>query len=224
VKGLIFDMDGLMIDSERLYFQVEREMARAWGKDVTGETLKKMMGRNPEESIQIYVNDLDISLPAAEVLNQRNARMKEKLQAELQPMPGFYHILSHFRSRLLMAVATAAQQEFLDIVIDKLAVRQYFKILQSSDEISKGKPDPEIYMVVCDKMGLSTDQCMVLEDSQNGALAGKRAGCYVIAVPSVYTQEHNFDCVDFVADDLFSACQHIEKLIQDIKDLDAINQ
>ena len=213
MKGLIFDIDGLMIDSERLYFQVEKEMACSFGREVKDETLKKMMGRNPEESIQIYVDDLEIPLPAKEVLDQRNARMKIKLKTELQSMPGLYQVLTTFKSRFKMAVATGAQQEFLDIVMDQLAIRDFFSILQSSDGISSGKPDPEIYLTVCGKMDLSAAQCVVLEDSQNGALAGKRAGCYVIAVPSEYTQDHNFSCADFVAGNLFRASEHIQQLI-----------
>ena len=214
IKALIFDMDGLMIDSERLYFQTEREMARKFNKTVEDKTLWKMMGRNPIESMKIFVRELGLSLSSEEALGMRNLIMLNKLKTDLKPMPGLHHILDAFSGRLKMAVCTGAQEEFLDIVVDQLEIRNYFDALQSSDEIQKGKPHPEIYLKTCRKLKLSPKDCVVIEDSSNGALAGKHAGCYVIAVPSEYTKEQDFHFVDFIAKDLFQAEMHITALLK----------
>ncbi len=214
IKALIFDMDGLLIDSERLYFQTEREMARKFNKTVEDKTLWKMMGRNPIESMEIFVREVGLSLSPEEALGMRNLIMRNKLKNDLKPMPGLHHILDTFSGRLKMAVCTGAQKEFLDIVVDKLGIRNRFNVLQSSDEIRKGKPHPEIYLKACSQLKLSPEDCVVLEDSSNGALAGKRAGCYVIAVPSEYTKEQDFRFADFVAEDLFQAEMHITTLLK----------
>jgi HAD superfamily hydrolase (TIGR01509 family) len=214
IKALILDMDGLMIDSERLYFQTEREMARKFNRTVEDKTLWKMMGRNPIESMKIFVREVRLSLSPEEALEMRNLIMRNKLKNDLKPMPGLHHILDAFFGRLKIAVCTGAQEEFLDIVVDQLGIRNRFDVLQPSEDIHKGKPDPEIYLKTCSKLKLSSEDCVVLEDSSNGALAGKRAGCYVIAVPSEYTKEQDFHFVDFIAQDLFQAEMHLTALLK----------
>ncbi|MFQ6070132.1 MAG: HAD family hydrolase [Candidatus Aminicenantales bacterium] len=214
IRALILDMDGLMVDSERLYFQTEREMARKFHKNVEDKTLWEMMGRSPLESMEIFVWELGLPISAEEALEIRNRIMRKKLLTELKPMPGLHHIIDTFSGKLKMAVCTGAQKEFLEIVVRKLGIRNRFDVLQSSEEVTKGKPHPEIYLKTCSRLKLSPKDCVVVEDSSNGALAGKRAGCYVIAVPSEYTKEQDFHFVDFIAEDLFQAAEHIKVLLK----------
>lgn len=206
-------MDGLMIDSERLYFQAEEDMAKKFGVQLREETLGKMMGTKPIEGLAIFVKDLKLPISAQEALDMRNKVMRKKLQTELEAMPGLFFILETFFNRLKLAVCTGAQEEFLNIVIDLLKIRDKFDVLQSSDGIDKGKPEPEIYLKTCEKLAISPEKCVVLEDSANGARAGKRAGCKVIAIPSEYTQSQDFSSADFIASDLFHAEQHITTLL-----------
>lgn len=206
-------MDGLMIDSERLYFEAEENMANKFGVKLREETLWKMMGTKPIEGLTIFVKDLGLPISTQEALDMRNKIMRKKLQTELEAMPGLFHILDTFFNRLKLAVCTGAQEEFLDIVVDMLNIREKFDVLQSSDGIKKGKPDPEIYMKTCEKLTFSPQECFVLEDSANGVTAGKKAGCRVIAIPSEYTQSQDFTSADFIASDLFHAEQHIHKLL-----------
>jgi len=212
-KALIFDMDGLMIDSERLYWQVEKDLAWSYRKLVREETLWKMMGRRPIEGLRIFVEDLGLPISAEEALAIRDARMRQKYRDESEAMPGLFHILDTCYGKLKLAVCTGAQREFLEIVVDRLKIRERFEILQASDEIKKGKPDPEIYLTTCARLGLDSKQCIVLEDSSNGALAGKRAGCYTIGVPSEYSSGQDFGFVDFVASNLLEAERHILSLL-----------
>ncbi len=214
IKALVFDMDGLMIDSERLYFQAEREIARQFNKKVKNETLWKMMGRSPLESVSIFVSEIGLPVDPCEVLEMRNIIMHEKLKSDLVPMPGLSHIIDRFYKRLKLAICTGAQKEFLHLVVTQLRIRKKFAVLQSSDGIKAGKPDPEIYLATCSKLGEKPQDCIVLEDSSNGVMAGNQAGCYVIAVPSSYTKHQNFSAADFMANDLFHAEKHVSHLIE----------
>jgi len=213
-RALIFDMDDLMVASERLYLEVEKEMARSFGKEFKMEAWEKMMGRKPIEGLQVFVEELGLPLSAEEALEIRNVRMREKYRREAEAMPGLFRILDAFYGKLRLAVCTGAQQEFLEIVVNRLGIREKFDLLQSSDEIQKGKPEPEIYLVCCQKLGFKPRECIVLEDSSNGALAAKRAGCYTIAVPSEYSKRQDFSLVDFVAADLLQAEDHILILLR----------
>ncbi len=201
-----------MIDSERLYFQAERDLAHRFGRDVEDATLRRMMGRNPKESLRIFVEDQDLPVGVDEALAMRNEIMREKLKADLQPMPGLEHILSSFFRKLKLAVCTGAQKEFLDLVVDSLDIRDRFDVLQHSDTVGMGKPHPEIYLTTCRKLGLKPNACVVLEDSSNGVRAGNAAGCYVIAVPSEYTGDQDFSRADHIVNDLFAAAEHIASL------------
>lgn len=213
MKAIIFDMDDLMIESERLYQQAQQEIARKFDKEMTEDMRHKLMGRKPIESIRIFVKELDIPQRAEEILQMRNEIMLEKLKNDLTPMPGLDHIIHSFHGKLKLAVATGAQKEFLDLVVDKLGLREKFDVLQDSDELLRGKPHPEIYLKTCEKLALQPDCCIVLEDSTNGARAAKNAGCYVIAVPTIYTKKQDFSFVDVTVNDLFAAAQHIRNLI-----------
>lgn len=213
IRALILDMDGLMIDSERLYFQTEREIAQKYHRTVSDQTLWRMMGRDPVESMRVFVEEVGLHLKVEEALEMKNKLMLRKLKKDLKPMPGLYSLLNAFKDRLKMAVCTSAQQEFLDMVVDQLGLRNMFEVLQSSDEMKKGKPDPEIYLSTCRKLELFPEECVVLEDSSNGVLSGKQAGCYIIAVPSSYTKGQDFQTADFIASDLFHAEKHIHNLL-----------
>lgn len=212
-SALIFDMDGLMIDSERLYFAAEREMAAAHGKEIRDEQLWPLMGRKPIESLRLLRKILGIGTPPEELLAWRNRLMLEKMRRDLGAMPGLFEILDVFKGRLKLAVATGAQQEFLDIALDTLRIREYFDVLQTADAVERGKPDPEIYLIACRRLGLQPGECIVLEDARNGVLAGKAAGCPVIAVPSDYTRGQDFSEADWVEPDLFAAARRIESLL-----------
>lgn len=213
IKAIIFDMDGLMIDSERLYFDVERALARNYGKEVSDETLMKMMGRSPLEAMSIYAMDLGFDISSEELLRLRNDMFVDRLRNEVSAMKGLYEMLNRFEGKLKMAIATGSPEEFLRIVMDKLKIEKYFDVLQPSDEIKEGKPNPEIYLKAAEKLKVLPSECIVLEDSCNGALAGKRAGCYTIAVPSEYTCKQDFSFVDYIARDLYDAAEHIDFLM-----------
>lgn len=213
MHAIIFDMDGLMIDSERLYFETERELAKEYDKTVEERTLWNMMGRSPLEAMTVFIKDLDLPITPQDLLIKRDKIMKYKYENDLTTMKGLFEIIDGFYNKLKLAIATGAPKIFMNIVVDQLNIRNKFDILQTSDEITNGKPDPEIYLKTAEKLGLSPKDCFVLEDSSNGAMAGKKAGCYSIAIESEYNKEQDFSFVDFYAKDLLEARNHINGLI-----------
>ena len=211
MRAIVFDMDGLMIDSERVYWAVGRELAREFGKEVSDQTLGKMMGRSPIKSVEIYAHDLGLSQSPTELLAMREARVKQALERGVEPMPGLFDVLEQFKGRYKLAIATSAPMELVEIVARKLDLRSYFDAIQTSDDITHGKPGPEIYLKAIGRLGVAPAQCAVLEDSSNGALGGKRSGAYTIAVPSQYTRDQDFSFVDYVAEDLLDAARHLRE-------------
>ncbi len=209
MKAVIFDMDGLMIDTERLYIDTERYIAKSYGKKVEDETIWKMMGRKAIEAAEIFVEDLQLGISPKKFIDIRDSIFEGKLIEELEPMAGLFEILDDLHGKFKLAIATGSPQKFLKIVLDKLNLHKYFDVLQTSDEIVNGKPHPEIYLKTVERLGVLPEDCIVLEDSSNGAMAGKRAGCYTIAVPSEYTYRQDFSFVDYEAKNLDEARKHI---------------
>lgn len=213
-QALIFDLDGLLIDSETIYRKVSYKMAADLGKELHDGIWVKQMGRSPIESLRIFRKELGITgMTAEELVDQRNIMMEDGFNNELEVLPGAMEIIQMFHGRLRMAIATGSPRGLMEIAVNRLGLNGYFEYILPSDEIVKGKPDPEIYEKTVQALGLQPEDCIVLEDSSNGALAGHRAGCYVIAVPSEYTKDQDFSFVDRVAADLFEAIALVEEMV-----------
>jgi len=209
VRAVIFDMDGLLIDSEKVYWRVGREMAREFGKVLSDQTLGNMMGRDPLDSMSIYARDLQLRQSPQELLDLREKRVLDVMRRGVEPMPGLFESLDQLRPHFKLAIATSAPMRFVDVVMESLPMRAYFDVIQTSDDIMHGKPDPEIYLKAMAKLRVTPGESIVLEDSSNGCRAGKRAGAYVIAIPTEHTQPQDFSFVDHIAASLADAAAHI---------------
>src|SRR4051794_34694915 len=110
--------------------------------------------------------------------------MVARFVAGVEPLPGLHSIIDRFRGRLRLAVATSSPKIFTDVLLPALGVADAFAVVQTGDDVRHGKPDPEIYLKCLGRLGVAAGEAVVLEDSVAGALAGKRAGAYVIAVPT----------------------------------------
>lgn len=212
MKAILYDMDGLLIDSETLYVQVEKQLCADYGQEFTVELQKKLMGTAPIESINFLICELHLPVSPEVLLVRRDQAMAVKLRTELEAMPGLFEILSTFEPIYDQIIVTSATSDYVDIVMERLPIRRYFSLIQTTDDITRGKPDPEIYLTAMKKKGYQPSDCVVLEDSGNGVKAGKSAGCYVIAVPSEHSRFHDFLPADYVAEDLVAATNHILKL------------
>jgi len=213
--GLIFDMDGLMIDTEHLYWAAAREIAASYGKSVEDDTLRQMMGRASIDSMSVFARDLGIADSAQELLDRRTGMMLKRFANPITPMPGLMEILQGFHGRLKLAVATSAPKSFTDLILPAVGIDRLFDAIQTSDGVTQGKPHPEIYLKAIGRLGARPDESIVLEDSTAGARSGKSAGAYTIAVPSELTRGQDFGFADYVASDLFDAASHINRLIKD---------
>jgi HAD superfamily hydrolase (TIGR01509 family) len=214
-RALIFDMDGLMVDTEPLYWEVARQLARNCGKEVSDDTLRKMMGRSRIESMRIFAEACGIdSRTPEDLLVEREELMLQRYGRGVEPMPGLREILDQFRGRLRFAVATSSPKKFTDVLLPAMGVANEFEVVQTGDEIEQGKPHPEIYLKCMTRLGVAGNECIVLEESKAGATSGKRAGATVIAVPSHLTAVEDFsEVADVRVSNLFAAATAIEKIM-----------
>ena len=128
-KALVFDMDGLMIDSEGLYFEVERGMAQDFGQVAEDALMWKMMGRSPLESMKIFACELGLPASPEELLDTRQNMVEKKLRDGVAPMKGLYEIIEAFREKLKLAISTSSPRRFVDIALQNLRLERIFNVL-----------------------------------------------------------------------------------------------
>jgi len=209
-RALLLDLDGLLIDSEKVYHEVGYKMTAELGKVLTEELIARQMGRRPYEALDIYRTELGIdNYTTLELVDWRDREISAAYKAGINLMPGAMELIKNANGRYKMAIATGSTRNLVNIVLEKLGFGIYMQHIQPSDEIANGKPHPDIYLECARQLGEKPSQCIVIEDSSNGCVAGKSAGCYVIAVPSEYTIKQDFSMADAIAGNLFEAWELI---------------
>lgn len=213
IRALIFDMDGLMVDTEPIYWEVARALAQQYGTRVADATLRRMMGRSGLEAMGLFARECGITTASpADLLREREQGMIARYTAGVAPLPGLHAIIDRFRGRLRLAVATSSPRKYTDVLLPALGLAEVFDVVQTGDDVTRGKPDAEIYLKCMERLGVAPAECVVLEDSPAGALAGKRAGAYVIAVPTHLTAGEDFCFADARAVDLVEAANQLDRL------------
>lgn len=205
----MFDMDGLMVDTERLYVRANQVIAGRYGKTVTPAIIIKMVGRSTLASLEIFASELGIAVEASELARQRSLVMLDLMNEDLVAMPGLNPLLEYLRPRYRMALATGSPSTLMMHIVRKLSLEPFFDVLQSSDDIAEGKPHPAIYLRTSERLGVRPEECIVLEDSGSGVKAGRAAGCYVISVPSEHTRNQDHSDAHVSVADLHAALDHI---------------
>jgi pseudouridine 5'-phosphatase len=203
LAAVIFDLDGLIVNSEDVYEQADIEVLRRRGKEYSAELRARMMGRPTAESLRAMIewHSLD---DAIEQLDEERAILRDKLlEQSLEPMPGLSGLLAALENgNIPKAIATSGHRTYAAHILGRLDLHTRFEFVLTSEDVIHGKPAPEVYQMAAAKLGLAPRETMVLEDSVNGCRAGIAAGAYTVAVPNRHTRDYNFTGVEFVADTL----------------------
>lgn len=203
IKAVIFDMDGLMFDTESLFSEVQDKIAGKRGKKFTNGIKHKMMGQKAIDAISIMLSELKINENPEDVFKEQNEDYLELLKTKAEPMPGLFDLLDYLeKNNIRKAVATSSLKEWVDILFNRFNLYKRFEAVVTGDMVKKGKPDPEIYQKAVKLLNLEPSECVIIEDGLNGIRSGKSTGCLAIAVPSYFTKGQDFSEADVVVDGL----------------------
>lgn len=185
IKAAIFDMDGLLIDSEPLWFEALREIFGDLGVEYTQEMHVGMMGKGAKNTVDRLYEMHPWEGPSAEqVLDILHERVAELIRQEGELKPGVHQALSVCKDAgLPVAIASASIPEIIDAVVDTLEIREHFDHLYSAVFEPKGKPDPGVFLSVAKHFKVRPEDCLVFEDSPAGVQAAKNARMICVAVP-----------------------------------------
>lgn len=194
IAALIFDMDGVIIDSEPLHLRACQIFLAGHNYEYTEEMNKQFLGRKDIEIAQILIEKLKIPHTPISFVNAKEEILWQLLKEQSQARPGLYDLLDLAKAKnLAMAVASSATMPTIELVVDTLNIRHYFQTLTSGDEVKRGKPEPDVFLLAAKRLGIEPKNCCVIEDTTNGIKAAKAAGMYCIAIPCDATahQDHS---------------------------------
>lgn len=195
IRGLIFDFDGLILDSETPVFQAWKRLYREYDQHLALEDWADIIGVSPDDHHPIQ----DLQALVGDQLDREAARKKvslwEQERVKQQPvLPGVKDTIQAAEDAgLKLGVASSSSHSWVDGHLERLNLLDRFQAVCCSDDVRRSKPDPEVYHLVLQRLGLSSPQAVVLEDSPNGMLAAKRAGLYCVAVPNPMTEDLSFE-------------------------------
>ncbi len=203
LRAVVFDLDGLMFNTEDLYQEVGSTVLARRGCVFTPELLNEMMGRQSHKALQIMIDWNNLTDTVETIAAESMEVMRGLLGTRLAPMPGLLALLSALEhANIPKAIATSSGREFLDSVLRQSRLAGRFAFTIAGNEIEHGKPAPDIYLLAAAEHGVSPQEMMVLEDSQIGCRAAVAAEAYTVAVPSGHTHTHQFPGAKFIADTL----------------------
>jgi mannitol-1-/sugar-/sorbitol-6-/2-deoxyglucose-6-phosphatase len=200
IKAVIFDMDGLLIDSEPFWREAEGRVFESLGLTLTPEMFEEVMGLRIDEVVKHWYNYKPWSSCSLKEVEVRILTIVEQLIREKgELMEGVLETITYINEKnVKIALASASPLKIIDVVLNKFNLRQNFKIVHSAQFEEYGKPNPSIYINTAKQLSVSPSHCLVFEDSFNGLIAAKAARMMSIAIPS-YNVIHQtkFDIADF---------------------------
>lgn len=200
IRAVAFDLDGLMFNTEVVFQLSGTELLRRRGKSPPPELWQQMMGRRAQEAFQAMIDlcGLNDSIPQLQV--ESEAIFNDLLEEHLRPMPGLMELLDLLEERQVpKAVATSSHRPYLQRLLGRFGLLDRFDFTLTAEDVTHGKPHPEIYLKAADRHGVPPAQMLVLEDSENGARAAAAAGAHVIAIPHEFSHRHDFAAARGVA-------------------------
>ena len=193
-KAVIFDMDGLMIDSERVtYNEYVKKLHLLGHDDFTEEIYKNCLGKNKQGICQVFIDHYGEDFPMEEVWDDVHVWIDESLRKHVPKKKGLDELLEYLKeNNYKTIVATSSGRKRVDEILNNANIVDYFDDSICGDEVSKGKPNPEIFLTACQKLGVKPEEALVLEDSEAGILAAYDGHIDVICVPDMKYPEEEF--------------------------------
>ena len=215
IQAVIFDMDGLMIDSEPLHKEAWQVTLRHFGYELDEALFAQLVGLRTREDAVLLREHFRLPVMAEVLARQRNDLFLASLPGRVKPMPGLRELIAQVRvRRLRSAVATSGERRYVDAVVRELNLDDVFDAIAVAEDVERGKPAPDVYWLAARRLGLPPAQCLALEDAPNGVLAARAAGMRCVAVPNEMTRSLDLSAADARLPSLFAVCHNLDALIR----------
>lgn len=214
IKAIIFDMDGLMIDSERVTFECYQEILKGMNLTMDEEFYKTLLGKPLKGIYQRFYDVYGNDFPIEDVIKDVHALAK-RFETEGVPIKtGLKSLLEYLKeNNYKTIVATSSNRDRVDTILSQAQITDYFDDSICGDEVTKGKPNPEVFLKSCQKLSVNVDEAIVLEDSEAGIQASYDAGIKVICIPDMKYPEKQYEEKTFkILKDLNGVTEYLKNL------------
>lgn len=182
-EAVVFDLDGVIVDSEPVWEQVRRQVVAEHGGTWAPDAQRRIMGMSTGEWASYLSTDLGVGLPPEDVAALVVDRMRDRYAEHVPLLPGATDAIRRVAARWPLGLASSSPPVLIDTVLEHVGLRDYFAAAMSTEQVPRGKPAPDIYLAVAGHLGQRPDRCAAVEDSANGLRSAAAAGLAVIAVP-----------------------------------------
>lgn len=198
-----------MFNTEEVFNRSGAELLKRRGKDAPQKLFHSMMGRRAQEAFQVMIDMMDLTESIEELQVESEELFFSMLDDVLAPMPGLLELLDAIESRdLPKAVATSSHRPYLNNIMGRFDMLDRFHDTLTAEDVTHGKPHPEIYLTAAERLDVDPAEMLVLEDSENGTKAAAAAGAHIISVPHAISRHHDFSSAKAIAESLHDPIIH----------------
>lgn len=184
IQAIIFDLDGVLIDSEWLSFLEWKNLARQYGGSLEDSIFPELVGTTAEETASIVMRTTGVVFDVQENCALIWRRVTEQLKVKIDPLPGAGDLVCRLAQRgYPLAIASNSLSDYIENALQGLGLSAYFPVWVSRDQVAEGKPAPDVYLLAARRLGIAPQHCLAIEDSRVGVQSAASAGMRVVAVP-----------------------------------------
>lgn len=200
LKAVIFDMDGVLIDSEPLHFKVDQMVLEKLNIHHSKEYLERFVGYTNPAMWEIIKKENSIESSIEELIElQLSAKLKYLEDSDYKAIDGIIELLEELKTnKIPTAIASSSPRVFIEAVLKKLGISQYFDTWVSGEEVKKSKPEPDVFLKASEILAVQASQCAVIEDSKSGTTAAKSAGMKCIGFRNINSGNQDLSKADII--------------------------
>jgi len=190
IEAVVFDLDGVLIDSEHVWDEVRQQLAEERGARWSENASRDMMGMSSPEWSRYMRDEVGVPGEPEKISAEVVRRLEERYRTRLPLIAGAEQAVQRLGERWPLALASSSNRELIDLVLESSGLSRYFTASVSSEEVPRGKPGPDVFQEAARRLGVGPTCCAAVEDSENGILAAKAAGMRTIAIPNPQYPPH----------------------------------
>lgn len=203
IQAVAFDLDGLMFNTEHVFSKAGDALLKRRGHSLTKECMHGMLGRRPHEAFQVMCDMFSIDEPIDDLLAESRTIFTDLLPSILAPMPRLFDLLELLEANSIpKAVATSSPRRYLLDILGRYDLVERFAFFLTAEDVTHGKPHPEIYETASSRFGVDSASMLVLEDSEAGTRAAASAGAVIVSIPHEFSDTQDFSVATHVAEHL----------------------
>lgn len=202
IKAVIFDLDGVIAETEHAHIQAEKETMLKYGIKITEDELHQYTGTTAKQMFTALIRKYHLQTTFDEIFNQKEEIMFKLLEREVEPTKGVIELLYKLKKkRIKLGIASSSHKRLIDYVLNKLRITSMFDSVVGAEDIENSKPDPEIFLTCARRLNVGASKCLVVEDSMLGVEAAKKAGMKCLGYKNPNSGNQDLSRADVVTDD-----------------------